>query len=102
MLHNLFDLFATPLTPKSEEIVAYTLNRTWEEAKQYFEEGLKKAFKEILVSMKEKGKTLVIITHDLDFFVPLADEFVVLKEGKVMFSGRKENFINLLPSHMSI
>jgi len=58
----------------------------------------KKAFKEVLVSMKEKGKTLVIITHDLDFFVPLADEFVVLKEGKVMFSGRKENFIkNVVP-----
>jgi len=58
----------------------------------------KKAFREVLVSMKERGKTLVIITHDLDFFVSLADEFVVLKEGKVMFSGRKGDFIkNIVP-----
>ncbi len=57
------DLFATPLTPKSEEIVAYTINRTWEEAKQYFEEGLKKAFKEIYRVLKPDGVTTIVYTH---------------------------------------
>ncbi|MEM4523119.1 MAG: DUF1156 domain-containing protein [Nitrososphaeria archaeon] len=57
------DLFATPLTPKSEEIVAYTINRTWEEAKQYFEENLKKAFKEICRVLKPNGIATIVYTH---------------------------------------
>ncbi|MEM2203698.1 MAG: DUF1156 domain-containing protein [Sulfolobales archaeon] len=57
------DLFATPLTPKSEEIVAYTINRTWEEAKRYFEEGLKKAFKEIYRVLKPNGVATIVYTH---------------------------------------
>ncbi len=34
------ELFSTPLTRKSEKIVAYTNNRSWEEAKEYFEKML--------------------------------------------------------------
>jgi len=43
------DLFSTPLTPKSREIVAYTHNKSWEEAKSYFEENLKKSFQDRLL-----------------------------------------------------
>jgi putative DNA methylase len=57
------DLFSTPLTPKSKEIVAYTNDRTWDEAKTFFEENLKKSFQEIHRVLKPKGITTIVYTH---------------------------------------
>ena len=57
------ELFSTPLTPKSKEIVAYTNNRTWEEAKTFFEENLKKSFQEIYRVLKPDGITTIVYTH---------------------------------------
>lgn len=57
------DLFSTPLTPKSKEIVAYTNERSWEEAKKYFEENLKKSFQEIYRILKPDGITVIVYTH---------------------------------------
>ncbi|RLG33464.1 DNA methylase [Methanosarcinales archaeon] len=57
------DLFATPLTPKSKEIVAYTINRSWEEAKEFFEENLKKSFQEIYRVLKPNGIATIVYTH---------------------------------------
>ncbi len=57
------DLFITPLTPKSKEIVAYTNNRTLEEAKKYFEENLKQAFQEIYRVLKPNGIAVIVYTH---------------------------------------
>jgi adenine-specific DNA methylase len=57
------DLFATPLTPKSKEIVAYTTNRSWEEAKEFFEENLKKSFQEIYRVLKPNGIATIVYTH---------------------------------------
>ena len=57
------DLFSTPLTPKSREIVAYTHNKSWEEAKSYFEESLKKSFQEIYRVLKPNGITTIVYTH---------------------------------------
>ena len=57
------DLFSTPLTPKSREIVAYTHNKSWEEAKLYFEENLKKSFQEIYRVLKPNGITTIVYTH---------------------------------------
>jgi len=57
------ELFVTPLTPKSEEIVAYTIDRSWEEAKKFFEENLKKAFQEIYRVLKPNGITTIVYTH---------------------------------------
>ena len=57
------ELFSTPLTPKSKEIVAYTNNRTWEEAKVFFEENLKKSFQEIYRVLKPNGITTIVYTH---------------------------------------
>jgi adenine-specific DNA methylase len=57
------DLFSTPLTPKSKEIVAYTNNKTWEEAKDFFEENLRKSFQEIYRVLKPNGITTIVYTH---------------------------------------
>jgi putative DNA methylase len=62
--HLYSDLFATPLTPKNEEIVAYS-NREggFEEGKKYFEDMLKKSFKEIYRVLKPNGVSVIIYAH---------------------------------------
>jgi len=57
------ELFSTPLTPKSKEIVAYTTNRTWEEAKEFFEGMLKKSFQEIHRILKPNGIAVIVYAH---------------------------------------
>ena len=60
------NLLGTPLTPKENEIVAY---RDFEggkkAAKQYFENGLSKAFKEIYRVLKPEGITVIVYAHKL-------------------------------------
>ena len=57
------ELFSTPLTPKSKEIVAYTNDKTWEEAKALFEDNLKKSFQEIYRVLKPNGITTIVYSH---------------------------------------
>lgn len=57
------ELFSTPLTPKSKEIVAYTNGKTWDEAKNFFEEMLKKSFQEIYRVLKPNGITTIVYAH---------------------------------------
>lgn len=57
------DLFSSPLTPKSKEIVAYTHDKSWGEAKEFFESNLKKAFQEIYRVLKLGGIATIVYTH---------------------------------------
>jgi len=57
------DLFSTPLTPKSKEIVAYSHAGGLDEGKRYFEEMLKKAFKEISRVLKPDGIAVIVYAH---------------------------------------
>ncbi|MEM3413880.1 MAG: hypothetical protein QXE27_08065 [Thermoplasmata archaeon] len=58
------DLFVTPLTPKSEEIVAYTHKEGGLEAgKKFFEERLALAFKEIYRILKPDGIAIIVYAH---------------------------------------
>lgn len=57
------ELFATPLTPKSKEIVAYSHQGGYEEGKKFFEDMLKKAFKEISRVLKPNGIAVIVYTH---------------------------------------
>jgi len=58
------DLFATPLTPKNEEIVAYSnAEGGFEEGKKYFEDMLKKSFKEIYRVLKPNGVSIIVYAH---------------------------------------
>ncbi len=58
------DLFSTPLTPKSQEIVAYS-NREggFESGKKYFEDMLKKSFQEIHRVLRPNGIATIVYAH---------------------------------------
>jgi len=58
------ELFSTPLTPKSKEIVAYSHQEGgFEAGKRYFEEMLKKAFQEIYRVLKPNGIAVIVYAH---------------------------------------
>ncbi|MDN5363977.1 MAG: putative methylase [Eubacteriales bacterium] len=58
------DLFATPLTPKSEEIVAYSHGEGGlEEGKKFFEEMITRAFSEIRRVLKPEGIAVIVFAH---------------------------------------
>ncbi|MGB9588757.1 MAG: DUF1156 domain-containing protein, partial [Armatimonadota bacterium] len=58
------DLFATPLTPKKEEIVAYSNGEGgFERGKRRFEEMLKKALTEIHRVLKPDGVAVIVYAH---------------------------------------
>ncbi|MGC8618722.1 MAG: DUF1156 domain-containing protein, partial [Thermoplasmata archaeon] len=58
------ELFATPLTPKSEEIVAYSNKEGgFEQGKKYFEDMLKKSFMEMYRVLKPNGVSVIVYAH---------------------------------------
>jgi adenine-specific DNA methylase len=58
------DLFATPLTPKSEEIVSNPIRQDGEKSsKQFFENMITKAFQEINRVLKPEGIACVVFAH---------------------------------------
>jgi len=58
------DLFATPLTPKADEIVAYTQREGGPEAgRRFFEENLKRAFQQIRRVLKPGGIAVIVYAH---------------------------------------
>jgi adenine-specific DNA methylase len=58
------DLFATPLTPKAEEIVAYSNGEGgFEGGKKFFEDMIARAFKEIYRVLKPEGIACIVFAH---------------------------------------
>jgi len=58
------DLFATPLTPKSEEIVAYSHGKGGrEEGKRFYEEMITRSFKEIYRVLKPNGIAIIVFAY---------------------------------------
>ena len=58
------ELFSTPLTPKRNEIVAYSHGAGgFEEGKQFFEESLKLSFQEIHRVLKPNGVAVIVYAH---------------------------------------
>jgi len=58
------DLFSTPLTPKKNEIVAYSNGpEGFEGGKKFFEEMLKKSFQEIHRVLKPNGIAVIVYAH---------------------------------------
>ena len=58
------DLFSTPLTPKANEIVAYSHGEGgWEGGKRFFEDNLKRAFQEMYRVLKPEGVAVIVYAH---------------------------------------
>ncbi len=58
------ELFATPLTPKAEEIVAYSHGEGgFEGGKKFFEDMIAKAFREIHRVLKSEGIACIVFAH---------------------------------------
>lgn len=58
------DLFSTPLTPKKNEIVAYSHGEGgFDEGKRFFEDMLKKSFQEIHRVLKPNGIAVIVYAH---------------------------------------
>jgi adenine-specific DNA methylase len=58
------ELFSTPLSPKTKEIVAYSnIEGGFEAGKNFFENMLKKSFKEISRVLKPNGISVIVYAH---------------------------------------
>jgi len=55
---------------------------------------LRKKISELLLDLKKQGATIVLIEHDMDFALKLADKVVVLDEGSVIAQGKPATIRN--------
>lgn len=60
-----------------------------------------KAFIDLVKSLKEEGKTIVIVSHDMDFVLRYVDEVFLLEDGKLSFNGTPQELFNC-PSSVDI
>ena len=44
----------------------------------------------ILKQLKEERKTIIVLTHELEKIIGMADRFIVLDKGKIRFDGTPE------------
>ncbi len=51
----------------------------------------KKYLGNLISLLKGRGKTIVIVTHDLNFLLPYADDVLMLRSGEVQFTGRRDD-----------
>ena len=54
---------------------------------------LKKKIQDILLSLKSNGETIFVVEHDMNFVKGVADEVVVLNNGKILASGEPEKVL---------
>ena len=55
---------------------------------------LRNKIKKILLDLKEKGETILLIEHDMNFTLDVSDWVVVMENGKVLFGGTPEEVKN--------
>lgn len=55
---------------------------------------LKKKISEILLDLKNKGETVLVVEHDMNFILKLADRVIVLDEGVVIAEGTPDEIRN--------
>ena len=56
--------------------------------------ALRKEIASILLKLKKQGETILLIEHDMAFTLGIADEVIVMDEGKVMARGKPEQIKN--------
>ena len=50
---------------------------------------------EILKKLKSEKKTVIVLTHELEKILGLADRFIILDKGEIKFSGTPEEGLKL-------
>jgi len=50
--------------------------------------GLRKEIASILITLKKQGETIFLIEHDLNFTLKLADEIIVMDDGRIIAQGK--------------
>ena len=55
---------------------------------------LRKLIAKLLLKLKKEGKTILLIEHDMTFALPIADEVIVLDEGRVIATGKPKEIKN--------
>ncbi len=55
---------------------------------------LREQFKELLRELKQKGETILVIEHDMDFVRAVADHVVVMDQGVVIAQGAPEEVLS--------
>lgn len=48
---------------------------------------------QVLTELHENGLTIVVATHDLDSFFPLADQVVIMRHGQAIYAGHPEQLL---------
>ena len=56
----------------------------------------------LVKKMHEDGKTILIVTHDMELVMRYCDLVFVLKDGKLAYSGSKDNLFDSIDSSSSI
>ena len=57
---------------------------------------------DLISSLRQKGKTIILVTHDMNIVLKLATDVVVLKEGKVAYHGNAHELFNLSDEELSL
>ncbi|MBU4257139.1 ABC transporter ATP-binding protein [Patescibacteria group bacterium] len=55
---------------------------------------LREKIKEILIGLKEKGETILLIEHDMNFAFKISDDVIVLEKGRVIAEGKPDEIKN--------
>jgi ABC-type branched-subunit amino acid transport system ATPase component len=55
---------------------------------------LRQEIKKIILGLKENGETILVIEHDMDFVMGIADEIFVMESGKIIAHGNPEQIQN--------
>ena len=50
-----------------------------------------KQVNEILIQLKNEKKTIIVLTHELEKVLSLADTFIILDKGRIRFDGTVED-----------
>lgn len=55
----------------------------------------KKEILSVLKKAKENGAAVIVVTHNLKGFFPLLEKIILLREGRIVFNGTRENYLKI-------
>ncbi len=53
-----------------------------------------KKIENIIIDFHKKGRSVIFVTHDINFVSRIAEQIIILDHGKVVFDGSKETLFN--------